>query len=60
MSEETERILERLAKLVVEMRDAQKRYFRHREPDVLERSKDLEKKVDEICRSVLDTQGKLF
>lgn len=39
------------ADLVKEMRDAQKEYFKTRSSDSLRRSKDYEKKVDEILSS---------
>ena len=42
-----------LARLVVEMRRAQRQYFRTRTPDALEASKRLEKAVDEAVRDVL-------
>ena len=42
--------------LVKEMRNAQKQYFKYRTNETLNRSKQLEKKVDEI----LSGQGKLF
>jgi hypothetical protein len=42
-----------LFKLVVEMREAQRRYFRHRSGEDLERSKSLEKRVDLALREYL-------
>lgn len=44
-----------LAKLVKEMRDAQKRWFNPntRTQEVLTESKRLERRVDEACREVL-------
>lgn len=43
-------------KLVKEMRDAQKWYFRNRSPQALQKSKDLEKKVDEEIQKELDAR----
>lgn len=51
--------LNRLMSLVRDMRDAQKEYFRSRDPAVLQRSKSLERKVDEFCDEV-DSQMRLF
>ena len=36
------------ADIVLEMRKAQKEYFKYRSPEALTRSKQLEKQVDEI------------
>lgn len=46
--------------LVQEMRFNQKRYFATRNPEVLKRSKELEKKVDEIIYSKKNPQLKFF
>jgi phosphate uptake regulator len=48
-----------LAELVAEMRSAQKEYFRTKNPAAIERSKQLERKVDAACRQVLE-QPTLF
>lgn len=48
-----------LAELVAEMRTAQKEYFRTRSSSALERSKDLERKVDAACTELL-RQPQLF
>jgi hypothetical protein len=39
------------ADLVLEMRKAQKEYFKYRSPEALTRSKQLEKQVDEILEN---------
>jgi hypothetical protein len=44
--------LKAFARLVNEMRQAQKEYFRTRSPAALERSKQLEKRVDEATADV--------
>ena len=49
-----------LAKLVAEMRHAQKEYFRDRSSTALDKSKALERKVDEACQAILDGLKKLF
>lgn len=46
--------------LVREMRAAQKEYFRTRSKDVLNRSKELERKVDAELQSINNTQQTLF
>lgn len=46
--------------LVQEMRFNQKRYFSTRNPEALKRSKELEKKVDEIIYSKKNPQLKFF
>ena len=47
--------------LVREMRDAQKEYFRTRDKNVLQRSKELERKVDTyISQRVINQQTSLF
>lgn len=43
-----------LAKLVAAMRQAQKDYFRHRDGTSLDKSKGLEKQVDEAVKDILD------
>lgn len=53
--------VEALAKLVSQMRTAQKEYFRSRSDTNLEEAKRLERKVDQECGEILDnTQRKLF
>jgi hypothetical protein len=46
--------------LVREMRNAQKEYFKTRSKDVLNRSKELERKVDAELQSINNTQQTLF
>ena len=46
--------------LVREMRAAQKEYFKTRSKEVLNRSKELERKVDTELQSINNTQQKLF
>jgi predicted nucleic acid-binding Zn-ribbon protein len=46
--------------LVREMRNAQKEYFKIRSKDVLNRSKELERKVDAELQSINNTQQTLF
>lgn len=48
-----------LAKLVADMRNAQKEYFRTRSGPALEKSKQLEKRVDTAVKELLD-QPQLF
>lgn len=48
--------VEKLAKLVQEMRAAQKQYFRLRSTDALEQSKRLERIVDISVKDVLENQ----
>ena len=50
--------MEQFIELVTSMRTAQKEYFRTRSPDALNRSKTLEKQVDNYLLSV--DQPKLF
>lgn len=45
------------AKLVIEMRKAQKAYFRNRQPSDLERSKQLEKQVDQAAQNIVEGPG---
>jgi hypothetical protein len=54
--------VEELARLVNEMRTAQKEYFRTRSGSALENSKRLERKVDEAVGEVLrpERQGSMF
>jgi len=47
-------------KLVYEMRSAQINYFRTRDKEVLQQSKQLEKKVDEYLINKKINQQKLF
>ena len=47
--------------LVREMRNAQKEYFRTRDKNVLQRSKELERKVDSfLAQLVINKQTSLF
>jgi hypothetical protein len=46
--------------LVREMRNAQRAYFRTRSKDALNRSKELERKVDNYLQSINNTQQTLF
>ena len=46
--------------LVREMRNTQKEYFKTRSKDVLNRSKELERKVDAELQSINNTQQTLF
>jgi hypothetical protein len=46
--------------LVREMRNAQKEYFKTRTKDALNRSKELERKVDAELQSINNTQQTLF
>lgn len=46
--------------LVLEMRAAQKEYFKTRSKDVLNRSKELERKVDAELQNINDKQQTLF
>lgn len=49
------------AKLVNEIRTAQKDFFRTRSESALEKSKKLERRVDEATRDIFDSrQGRLF
>lgn len=48
------------AELVGQMRAAQRLYFRTRDLNVLERSKDLERQVDAELKRMADTQARLF
>lgn len=43
-----------LARLALETREAQRRYFRERTPEALERSKALEKRLDAAVKEILD------
>lgn len=52
--------LEDLARLVNEMRQAQKTYFRTKSASALDEAKRLEKQVDDACREVLNRQQQMF
>jgi hypothetical protein len=54
--------IEAFATLVADMRNAQKEYFRTKAAAALERSKRLERLVDEAIGAILaaDRQGRLF
>jgi hypothetical protein len=52
--------LEEFAKLVAEMRSAQKEYFRTRSTSSLETSKRLEKQVDQALKETAGKQSQLF
>jgi hypothetical protein len=47
-------------KLVLEMRSAQKGYFRTRSKEILQLSKQLERRVDEYLRDKIINQQTLF
>ena len=49
-----------LARVVQEMRSAQKEYFRTRSDSALRESKQLEAKLDRCCQIVLAGQKELF
>lgn len=46
--------------LVLEMRSAQKEYFRTRSKEILQQSKHLEKRVDEYLKAKKNNQQTLF
>lgn len=52
--------LEKFAEEVRQMRYQQRRYFAYRRPEVLERSKELERRVDKIVEEILDVNPQLF
>lgn len=52
--------LEKFAEEVRQMRYQQRRYFAYRRPEVLERSKELERRVDGIVDKILNNQPQLF
>ena len=52
--------MDEFVKLVYEMRKAQKEYFRTRSKEVLQQSKQLEKRVDEYLRDKENNQQTLF
>lgn len=52
--------LEGFAEEVRQMRYQQRRYFAYRRPEVLERSKELERRVDRIVDKILNDQPQLF
>lgn len=49
-----------LATLVREVRDLQKRFFRQHDGTVLERCKELEKRLDAAVDEILTKQPRLF
>lgn len=49
-----------LARIVDEMRVAQRAFFRTRSQEMLELSKERERKVDAAVIEILNTQGQLF
>ena len=60
-TEDFEKItLEKFAEEVRQMRYQQRRYFAYRRPEVLERSKELERRVDKIVEEILDVNPQLF
>lgn len=54
------RTMKEFIELVREMRNAQKEYFSKRSKDALNRSKELERKVDAELQSINNTQQTLF
>lgn len=52
--------LEKFAEEVRQMRYQQRRYFAYRRPEVLERSKELERRVDKMVEEILNTNPQLF
>ena len=52
--------LEKFAEEVRQMRYQQRRYFAYRRPEVLERSKELEGRVDRIVDEILNNHPQLF
>ena len=46
--------------MVKQMRDAQKRYFRTRDADALQESKQLERDIDRLISNAGTVQGRLF
>lgn len=52
--------LEKFAEEVRQMRYQQRRYFAYRRPEVLERSKELERRVDKMVEEILDVNPQLF
>lgn len=52
--------LDELAKLVKEMREKQREYFRTRNASILRESKDLERRVDRAVEEISDKQERLF
>lgn len=48
------------AKLVSEMREMQRTFFRTRDGKLIERCKVLEKQVDQACEEILNKQPRLF
>lgn len=52
--------LEKFAEEVRQMRYQQRRYFAYRRPEVLERSKELERRVDKMVEEILNINPQLF
>ena len=52
--------LEEFAEEVRQMRYQQRRYFAYRRPEVLERSKELERRVDKMVEEILNINPQLF
>lgn len=52
--------LEKFAEEVRQMRYQQRRYFAYRRPEVLERSKELERRVDKMVDEILNINPQLF
>lgn len=52
--------LESFAEAVLQMRYNQRRYFRYRRPEILERCKELERQVDEMVAQITDKQLNLW
>ena len=52
--------LKEFAEEVRQMRYQQRRYFAYRMPEVLARSKELERRVDRIVDGILNNQPQLF
>lgn len=52
--------LEKFAEEVRQMRYQQRRYFAYRRPEVLERSKELERRVDKMVEEILSENLQLF
>ena len=52
--------LKDFVKLVARMRQAQRDYFRSRDPAVLEESKALEREVDKAVKELADDRPRLF
>ena len=52
--------LEKFAEEVRQMRYQQRRYFAYRRPEVLERSKELERRGDKMVEEILNINPQLF